>query len=77
MKVVKVMSPLLIGLSLRNGFAVRGAVLVYLGDATNLTGILNPSTATIIAALALGIEHNIEAKTGNALFGAVHTGNVA
>ena len=71
------MSPLLLGFLRGIGFAVLGAVLVYLGDATNLTGILNPSTATIIAALALGIEHSIEAKTGNALFGAVRTGNVA
>jgi hypothetical protein len=46
------------------------SVLSYVGDATHLN-FLTPTTATLLAGLALALEHAIEAKTGNALFGAV------
>jgi hypothetical protein len=64
------MSPSLLGFIRGIAFAVVVAVLSFIGDATHLTGILNPETAAFVAALALAIEHGIEAKTGNALFGA-------
>jgi hypothetical protein len=64
------MSPALLGFLRGTGFALLVALLSYIGDATNLSGVLNPATASVIAALALAVEHAIEAKTGNALFGA-------
>ncbi len=65
------MSPALLGFLRGVLFAVVVAILTYLGDATNLSNLLNPTTASVVAALALAIEHSIEAKTGNALFGTV------
>jgi hypothetical protein len=47
------------------------SVLSYLGDAAHLNGVVSASVATLIAALAMGAEHAIEANTGKALFGAV------
>lgn len=67
------MNPAVLGLIRGLGFAVLVAVLTFLGSATNLTGVLNPATASLVAALALALEHAIEARTGNALFGAVRT----
>jgi hypothetical protein len=55
------------------GVIVLAAVLTYIGDATNLQGILTPRSSALIAMIALSIEHSIEGKTGNALFGAVKT----
>lgn len=46
-------------------------LLTYLGDVTHLNGILSASTATIVAGLAMSLEHYIESNTGNGLFGSV------
>lgn len=67
------MNPALLGLIRGVCLAAVTAILVYLGDATHLTGILNPVTASILAASALALEHYIEEKKGTALFGAVKT----
>jgi hypothetical protein len=64
------MSPALLGFLRGAAFAIAVALLSYLGDATHLT-FLNPVTASVIASIALGLEHSVERKTGNALFGAV------
>lgn len=49
--------------------------LVFLENAANLTAVIGPGWATLIAAaassLALGLEHKAEGNTGRALFGAV------
>lgn len=59
-----------IGLLRAVGFVALSSVLVYLGDAANLT-FLGGAWPVIISGLALAVEHAIEAKTGKALFGAV------
>jgi hypothetical protein len=66
------MNPSLLGFFRGILAAVIVAVLTYAGDATHL-GFLNPATASIVAALALALEHAIEGKTNKALFGAVTT----
>lgn len=49
------------------------AVVSYLADAAHITGILNPTLATVVAGLFAGLESSIKAKSYNqtALFGAV------
>ena len=49
------------------------AVVAYLSNAANLTGIVPPAIATIVAALASSYESYLKAQSGNttALFGAV------
>lgn len=66
-------SPALLGLIRGLGTAVLLAGLTYLGDVSHLNGILSVSVATIVSALALSLEHYIEGKNGNALFGAVRS----
>jgi hypothetical protein len=65
------MNPATLGFVRALGTVAVVAVLSYLGDAAHLNGIVSESVAAIIAALALGLEHSIEEKTGNGLFGAV------
>lgn len=60
----------LIGFARGIGFVVLASVLTYVGNAEHLA-FLDPKVSTLIAALALGIEHAIEASTGRALMGAV------
>jgi hypothetical protein len=67
------MSPALLGLLRGLGFVVITSLLTFLGDGPHLTGILNPATASVVAMVALALEHAVEGKTGNALFGAVKT----
>lgn len=55
------------------GFAILMAVVVYLGDASHLSGVLSFGVASVVSSLALSLEHYLEGKTGNALFGAVKT----
>lgn len=61
-------APGILGFIRAIGVVVITAVLSYIGVADNLS-FLNPATATLIAGLALAIEHIIEARTGSALFG--------
>ena len=49
------------------------AVLNWFGDATNLAGIFSPAVDSIIAMIALAIEHSMASQTGSALFGAIKT----
>ncbi len=65
------MSPAAIGFLRAVGVAALVAILAYLGDAAHLNGLVSDSVATIVAGLALALEHVIENKTGSALFGAV------
>lgn len=65
-------SPALLGFLRGLGLIIITAVLSYLGAAENLA-FLNPITASLIATIALSIEHSIEAKSGRALFGAVRS----
>jgi hypothetical protein len=65
------MNPATLGFVRALGTVALVAVLSYLGDAAHLSGIVSDSLATVIAALALGLEHSIESQTGNGLFGAV------
>lgn len=64
------MSPALLGFLRGLGFAVLTFILAYVGNAEHLA-FLNPATASFISMLALSLEHYIEGRTGNALFGAV------
>ncbi len=65
------LNPAWLGFLRAVGVTVLVAILSYLGDAAHLNGLVSDSLATIIAAVALGIEHNIESKGGGSLFGCV------
>lgn len=52
-------------------FGASLAILSFFADATHLNGVVNDSLAALIAAIASGIEHNMESKGSGALFGAV------
>lgn len=60
----------LIGFARGIFIVILTAFLSYVGKADNLT-FLDPGTATLIAAIALGVEHIIESATGRAFFGAI------
>lgn len=49
------------------------SVLSFFSDATHFNGLLNDSLAALVAGLASMLEHQLEAKNGNALFGAVRS----
>lgn len=67
------MSPALLGFVRALGVALVMALLTFIGDASHLTGILNPVTAAIVAGAALALEHRLAEGSGTALFGAVRT----
>lgn len=67
------MSPAILGFVRAIGSIILMAVLAYLGDVSHLNGIVSASLATVIAGIAMSVEHMIEAKSGNALFGAVRS----
>lgn len=52
------------------GILLLVTFLSYIGVADNLT-FLNPVSASLVAGLAMALEHLIESSTGRALFGAV------
>ncbi len=52
------------------GVVVVTSVLAYIGDVNHLSGLVSVGVASIISALALSLEHHIEAGGGGALFGA-------
>ncbi len=64
--------PPLLGIIRGLGTAVIVCVLAYFGDAAHLNGIVSDALASVIAAIALAIEHHIEAGGGGALFGSVN-----
>lgn len=67
------MNPALLGLFRGLGFAVLMAVLSYLGNAANLSGVVDTSLAAVISSIVLAIEHSLASKGDTALFGAVRT----
>ena len=52
------------------GFIALAAFLNYLGDVSHLA-VLGGPWPIIISTLALALEHEIESRTGKALFGTV------
>lgn len=62
----------LVGLLRGAGTAALFAVVAYFANSSNLT-FFSASTAGIVSAIALMIEHIIEQQTGKALFGAVRS----
>lgn len=64
-------SPKVIGFLRGIGVACLTGILIYLGDAAHLAGIISDPIAALIAAGALAWEHKIEANGGGALFGAI------
>ncbi len=69
------MSPQVIGFIKGLAYVVIFAVLSFVANATNLTAIVSPQVAAIIAGLATALlgslDGHIEMKTGKAVFGAV------
>jgi hypothetical protein len=65
------MNPAFIGALQGVGLAIILTVLSYFADAAHLNGLINPQMATLIAAICLAMEKNIEASTGKSLFGSV------
>ncbi len=67
------MSPAIISFIKGVGVVVLFAVLTYLGDAANLSGILSPVLATVIASMVSAYEAHLKEQSGGttALFGAV------
>lgn len=64
------MSPGLLGFLRGLAMVVLLAVLSFIGDVSHLSPWMSIGMASLVSSLALAIEHAIEAKTGNALFGA-------
>ena len=53
---------------------VIAAVATFFADSANLSGIVGPSIAAVVAAVASAVESSMKAKSGGttALFGAAH-----
>lgn len=66
-------SQALLGFLRSIGVVIVIAVLSYIGDASHISFLGNPYFETLIASIALAIEHKIEEKSGRALFGVVKT----
>lgn len=54
------------------GLTVIEAVLAFLANASNLSGLVNPQMGALVAAVALAIENSLYNKTGKSLFGTVN-----
>lgn len=67
------LTPAQLGFVRAIGYTLLTALLAFLANQANLTGIVGDSAALIIAGLAASLEHYIESQTGNALFGAVRS----
>lgn len=52
------------------GYTLLTALLAFLANQANLSGLVGDSSALIIAGLAASIEHYVESRGGGALFGA-------
>ena len=64
------MSQALIGFLRAIGLVVLLAVLAFLANATNLSGLVNPTVGSLIAVIALTLEHAFS-PAGTALMGSV------
>ena len=71
---MQINSPALLGAVRALGVVLLMAALTWLGDATNLSGIFNPTVNAVISMLALAIEHSLAAGSGTAMFGTIRTG---
>ncbi len=67
------MSQALLGFCRALLVAVIMAVVSFLANSANLSGVVSGGLATLIAAVALAIEHSMATGTQTALFGAVST----
>ena len=56
--------------------AIVFAITSFLENQANLSGVVNPSIALVVAALASGLESHLKAQSGGttALFGAARVG---
>ena len=70
------MSPAVLGFFRAILVAVIMAVVTFLANAANLNGVVSGGLATLIAAVALAIEHSMASGTTTALFGTVSTKRV-
>ena len=54
--------------------AAIGAVVLFLADSANLTGVLSPTLAVLVASIFSAIESSMKASSGGTvgLFGAVN-----
>jgi hypothetical protein len=57
------------------GMVIALPLLTYLGDAAHLSSVASPIVASVIAIIALSLEHTIESETGKALFGVATISN--
>ena len=64
-------NPKLLGFLQALGLALIMALLSFLANTANLSSLVNPEMATLVAAIALAIENSINAKSGKSLFGLV------
>ena len=70
---MNITSPAILGGLRALGVVIIMAVLGWFGNATNLAGIFNPAVNSVIAMIALAIEHSMASSTGTAVFGMVNT----
>ena len=64
------MSPALIGFLRGLGLVILMAILAFLANATNLNGLVNPTVGSLIAIIALTLEHAFS-PPGTALAGTI------
>jgi len=67
------MSPALLGLLRALGVILLASIVHFFTNAANLDGVVGQSIAPIVAMIALAIEHSMESRSGNALFGLVRS----
>lgn len=67
------LSPALAGFIKGVLMVVLFGVITYLEDANHLTGVVSPTVAAVVVALASSLESHLKAQSGGttALFGAV------
>ncbi len=63
------LSPSVLGFIRGVGSVIVFAVVSYLANAANLHGIMNDGLATLIAGVALMVEHEMQTSGTGALFG--------
>ena len=67
-------SPAIAGFVKGLALAAIGAIVLYLANAANLTGVVSPTLAVLIAAIFSAIESSMKASSGGStgLLGAVN-----